>query len=530
MRNTFLLTLFLGLFAYGLFFGYTFNAMQKEKSILAATQNKNLELVYRSVTQMYRVSIENYFKYSINQPLVLDILKKAKYADKKTQESLRVELYEMLNPLYSETLAPFGIRQFHFHTPDGHSFLRFHSPLEYGDPLAHIRPSIKMANFDKKVAIGFEGGKVYPGFRYVFPIINGQGEHLGSVELSLPYESIENELSKLLPFQNNILLMKKSIATDLVFEKHKEYFTSSPFSEDFVFENAKLSSAGTKTLSSSVVKNINQALKEEPSFQEKLQKGKHFSVLLIKDSIGYVASFHAIYDISNQLAGYGVSYGEISELTFMQKRYTMLLVLGFIAITLLMIAVYFLLKQRMKEKHDRCIIEHLAYYDALTDLPNRKLLLDRLGCVVAMRNRNPEYGGLLFIDLDNFKTLNDTQGHDIGDKLLCKVATRFTTSLRSGDTVARFGGDEFVVLATKLGGDENEARDQLQKIGKKLLDALSQEYFFETANGKLTYSCTASIGGTIFLDNKKTIDEILKDADNAMYEVKKKGKNEVFIF
>ena len=181
------------------------------------------------------------------------------------------------------------------------------------------------------------------------------------------------------------------------------------------------------------------------------------------------------------------------------------------------------------EKKDKETIEHLAYYDALTDLPNRKLLLDRLSLSLAHANRSGEYGGLLFMDLDNFKTLNDTKGHNIGDLLLKEVARRLTKELRQCDTVARFGGDEFVVLVTHLGKEKEKAFTELHKIATKILNALGCEYRFGTFNHAFTHHCTVSIGGILFCDTKMSTHDILKEADMAMYDVKNSGRNNIKI-
>lgn len=650
MRRTLLSTTLFALTCYGLFFGYTYSVMQKEKEMLIENQNKNLSIAYEAVTQMYRISIENYFQSSIMKPSILSILHQAKFADEKTKAPLRGSLYRLLYPLYHDTLLPFGIRQFHFHTILGESFLRFHAPTENGDPLADIRPSIKQANINKKTIIGFEGGRIYPGFRYVFPIIDKNNEHLGSVELSLPYDSIERELLKLLPYKNAILLFKKSITTDLVFKEHLKYFSPSSLSNDFVIENSKLSKSSAQALTSPLVQKINTLLLKDTSFETALDTGKNFSLLMIDSTgEGYIASFHAILDISNQFAGYAITYGVSPEYSELQKKYFILFAFGSIVISLLVSAVYVLLVQRKRiffekmqfetiikktangiiltdskglitfinhagctilgykphellgavaharihvhdtlneeeechimesirlqrtyvaeetfrtkegkhiivnltstpfildsqhtgtviifrnitqEKKDQELIQHLAYYDNLTDLPNRKLLLDRLAYTMSMSNRILEYCGLLFIDIDNFKNLNDTKGHDIGDMLLISVAKRLKETVRISDTVARFGGDEFVILVTKLGTDEQHAKAELKNLGEKLLHALSQEYIFKVNNQPFSYHCTASIGGTTFLDTSKTINQVLKDSDMAMYEVKKNGKNEICI-
>jgi diguanylate cyclase (GGDEF)-like protein len=166
-------------------------------------------------------------------------------------------------------------------------------------------------------------------------------------------------------------------------------------------------------------------------------------------------------------------------------------------------------------------IERLAFYDALTSLPNRRLLLDRLQRLLLSGQRTRQHGALLFIDLDNFKDLNDTLGHDMGDQLLIQVATRLSASVRECDTVARFGGDEFVVLLEGLDQDAQAASRQAEAVARKLLMALNQP--FELA-GQQHYS-TPSIGLTLFGPERQSVDELLKRADLAMYEAKAAGRN-----
>ena len=166
-------------------------------------------------------------------------------------------------------------------------------------------------------------------------------------------------------------------------------------------------------------------------------------------------------------------------------------------------------------------IERLAFYDALTQLPNRRLLLDRLQRLVLSSQRTQQHGALLFIDLDNFKDLNDTLGHDMGDQLLTQVAARLSASVRECDTVARFGGDEFVVLLDGLDTQLPQARAQAEAVALKLLISLNQP--FELA-GQQHYS-TPSIGLTLFGQERQSVDELLKHADLAMYEAKAAGRN-----
>jgi diguanylate cyclase (GGDEF)-like protein/PAS domain S-box-containing protein len=171
-------------------------------------------------------------------------------------------------------------------------------------------------------------------------------------------------------------------------------------------------------------------------------------------------------------------------------------------------------------------IKMLAFYDPLTHLPNRRLLLDRLKQALASSARSGRGGALLFIDLDNFKTLNDTLGHNIGDILLQEVAQRLESCVREGDTVARLGGDEFVVMLEDLSEKEIEAAAQTEAIGEKILASLIRPYQLASHD----YRCTSSIGATLFNDYHQSIDELLKQADIAMYQAKNSGRNALRFF
>ncbi len=177
-----------------------------------------------------------------------------------------------------------------------------------------------------------------------------------------------------------------------------------------------------------------------------------------------------------------------------------------------------------KEAQDR--INSLAFYDPLTELPNRRLLLDRLKRATAASARNGRYGALLFIDLDNFKTLNDTLGHDIGDLLLQQTGVRLAECVREGDTVARLGGDEYVLLLESLSEDAQDAATSAKAVGEKILLALNQPYQL----AGFTCHSSPSIGVTLFADHSGSLEDLLKHADLAMYQAKEAGRNTLRFF
>ncbi|HJV53717.1 MAG TPA: EAL domain-containing protein [Noviherbaspirillum sp.] len=171
-------------------------------------------------------------------------------------------------------------------------------------------------------------------------------------------------------------------------------------------------------------------------------------------------------------------------------------------------------------------IRNLAFYDPLTRLPNRRLLLDRLRQALATCARTHRNGALLFIDLDDFKILNDTMGHDVGDQLLQQVAERLLGCARRGDTVSRLGGDEFVVMLEDLSTDRAQAAAQAENAGEHILASFGQPFVLR----ECTYQSTASIGATLFADHQGTIEDLLKQADLAMYQAKAAGRNTLRFF
>lgn len=166
-------------------------------------------------------------------------------------------------------------------------------------------------------------------------------------------------------------------------------------------------------------------------------------------------------------------------------------------------------------------IENFAYYDGLTDLPNRRLLTDRFQRAALKCARTRGYCALIFIDLDNFKQLNDTKGHDAGDQLLIEVARRIRQTVRAGDTVARLSGDEFVVIIEDLDNYYNVAYQQVNEIVQKLLAELNKTYLL----GLFEFSTSASIGISLLNENQQGFDQHLRHADTAMYEAKAAGRN-----
>ena len=184
-------------------------------------------------------------------------------------------------------------------------------------------------------------------------------------------------------------------------------------------------------------------------------------------------------------------------------------------------------RKKMEEE-----IRNMAYFDPLTALPNRRMLIDRLQHAMAGGARSGHYGALIYLDLDNFKPLNDTHGHAAGDLLLIEVAQRLLGCVRQTDTVARTGGDEFVVVLNDLSTDADTAAAECQRISAKILAALSAPYVLSLAHGAspaqvVEHRCSASVGATLFKGEALYWQDLMKKADAAMYQAKAAGRNRV---
>lgn len=177
-------------------------------------------------------------------------------------------------------------------------------------------------------------------------------------------------------------------------------------------------------------------------------------------------------------------------------------------------------------------VRQLAFHDALTQLPNRRLLIDRMQLALASSQRSARYGAVMLLDLDNFKAINDKHGHGAGDLLLKEVARRLLACVRASDTVARVGGDEFVVLINELNSDRPTSILQAYAVAEKIRASLAEPYHLTLAQspgvlGEITHHCTACIGLVIFFKHEASQENILQWADDAMYKAKNTGRNAI---
>jgi diguanylate cyclase (GGDEF)-like protein/PAS domain S-box-containing protein len=230
----------------------------------------------------------------------------------------------------------------------------------------------------------------------------------------------------------------------------------------------------------------------------------------------------ALFEVQHRCKDGSLKWAEVRSTPLRDARGT---IIGYHGIT----------RETTERKAMQDQVHQLAFYDPLTSLPNRRLFNDRLSQGMAASRRSGRHGALLFLDLDNFKSLNDTHGHGVGDALLVAVAARLKKCMREMDTVARFGGDEFVVLINDLDVEEAGSAAQAAAIAEKIRVTLAVPYELscedrENGHASIAHCCTASIGATLFAAHQASQDDILKWADTAMYEAKAAGRNAIRFF
>jgi len=601
-----------------------------ENNVVAAT-------TYQASVATYHLATEILFAEIMQHDQVLDTFAAGVKAVGPERDRRRGALYRLLAPTYAQ-LRERGIRQLHFHTADGHSFLRFHAPHLCDDPLFEARPTVRLANTERRPVSGFETGKVSSGFRYVYPVFRGK-EHLGSMETSVTFRSIREAMTSIDPTREYTLVLHREVVEEILFNEQRPLYETAPLHEDFLVEDPGLRLPDSTPPPSERVRRLDRLLREHPRVQAGMRKGEAFTVPLFTAAGDWAVSFVPVQDILGRQAAYVVAYsgnpfsatlrrdfylslglttlflgafawftwgllrsrghlrrekrqlqiitdtigdglyvlneqgriervnpaftellgyrpeeiagktgheffhvdrdgaphqtredcpicsamrrgeGYVGEELFRRKDGTLMnvevscqpirsdneangIVAAFRDIT------------KRKESDER--IRYLAEYDTLTNLPNRTLFLDRLRQTIVAAQREREIFAILFLDIDLFKSINDSLGHPVGDRLLQEMARRLVECVRASDTVSRQGGDEFIIILRQI----REAADPAQ-IARKILAAMSESFFIDSQEMRVS----ASIGIALYPADGEDEAALIKNADAAMYHAKKLGRS-----
>jgi signal transduction histidine kinase len=293
-----------------IFFSLSVNRKEKE-NLLLSQHIVQLQDAYNVTVDTYKLVSETIYDEVVNKPEVVEIFKGAATVDEEEREKLRQQLFQTLNPTY-QNLRKKNLKQLHFHLPDGTSFLRFHRPEKYGDRLFDVRYSVKIANTEQRFVSGFEEGRIYNGFRYVFPLFasgsDGEKVHIGSVETSISFQAIREEVEKLFHGKYAFIL-RGDVVSSKVFSEEQSNYVTSDLSEDFVYERSMLeavNSGNKSAFSSEVIAEINRRIKRNLS--AKLSQGLPLARLLELNGKSYVVSFVPVNNVEERPVAYIIAY------------------------------------------------------------------------------------------------------------------------------------------------------------------------------------------------------------------------------
>jgi signal transduction histidine kinase/CheY-like chemotaxis protein len=327
-----------------LVWSYLHRQYQEESRHLANQQLIALDVAYRASIETYRLDVETRFRTQLDRPEVLDLVARALDTPESDMPPLRGRLFRLLFDMYEE-MQRTDLRQFQFHLADDRALLRFHLPELAGDPLFAARPSLRIANTERRPVSGLEIGRTLPGFRYVFPLARA-GRHLGSVELSLPFERIHQNLMHLLKDGDYALLLRREGMEQRIAADHREKYAESPLHPGFWVENPTISRVTRNFVQSTMVSDLNPVLRRNPDIQQRMSAGATFAEPILHQGRGYVAAFLAVPDLTGRHIAYVVSYVSVPALTTLQQTKTRSLMLAVLLLSAIVLAVWMLLRSR----------------------------------------------------------------------------------------------------------------------------------------------------------------------------------------
>ena len=485
----------------------TFFQNQKDKYL--STQTELLQGSYQTQYAYLKImSHDIYLMYQENKNLI-SLFTQAKDANISKQRELRNDMYTMLLKRYKR-LENMGVKQLHFHLPDNTSFLRMHKREKFGDNLTQFRESVAYVNSTKKEIENFEAGKLNNGFRFVFPLFDTvdkteKRKYIGSMEISYPGENLLNNIIDKFVLDKHFLVLKSEVIKNGWQDSIDTLYEDSLENRDFFMTKDNFSKKYDEVIEKIL---LNGNLQEE--IYLKMKNEKPFSIAGNYNFNSTVITFLPIKNrMKKRTIAYLALYFEADYIDSINadRYYTKLLLLSLIVLLFLFSVYATLTQQKLRE---------MAHFDKLTQLPNRAYFYIELAQEIKRAKRLKEKLSVMFVDLDGFKIINDTYGHNVGDELLIRVARRLENSIRNVDIVGRIGGDEFTILLT---GVKNSSDCEL--IAGKIISTINEDFVINQKK----MNVGASIGVANFPEHGEDLETLINNADNAMYEAKKSGKN-----
>lgn len=325
-------------------FFYLCNDRDTLEQFYLHSQTSTLEMTWKTVVKSYNSAMQAYFETYIQQPQVLEIIEEAQNGDEKEQAVQRERLFRYLTPAYQK-LQQRDVRQLHFHTPDNRSFLRFHSPNFFGDSLAESRPSVVIANRDHVRVHGFETGRVMAGFRNVFPL-SLNGKHLGTVELSQPFEALRKEMKSLDHGNEFLLVFQADLLLPKLIEEQRKLYAPSPFSSEWLVEDPLRKLPDSPPVLDPAVLKIFSHLADTPGFKQKIYGNQLISLAVLADKGFYKVSLIPLVDVEGVASAVLLSLSLAPDLDRLHHNFRQNLLVFSLMIFLALIVIFLYLYYR----------------------------------------------------------------------------------------------------------------------------------------------------------------------------------------
>ena len=500
--------LLVGIFIYLAIFLYTNNDKNRRIDTLTNQQIEKLKIHYNLTTKYFKTTADATVDMINSDKYIIDILTKFPDADDLERVEFRKELYDRLENHYKR-IQKQGVLQFHFLMPNNVTSFRMHKPSKFDDNLTDFKFSFRYVNETKKSISGLEKGRTSPSFRNVSPLFDSDGEHIGAVDIAFAPEVLQKNLHETNKIYSHFII-KKDTFNGRKWNRNddKDDYRSSIENDDyFEYSNQKYDNDG-------VLYKLMELLKDDIAY--KMLNNQTFAIYQHYEDTYKIIAFLPIKNMQEEVIAYLISYTDSGILhDMLMDFYTVniIIIIAFLIIAFFIYRSIIYYRELIDEKKR---FYHLSQYDTLTQLPNRSLFYNRINQSIAKALREKTKFALLFIDLDNFKHINDSYGHDEGDRLLHIVGIKINKVLRQKDTLARLGGDEFVVIVE----DIHQPID-ISVVANNIIDTLHKPIKIN----KNTHYIGASIGISIFPDDSNDSNDLLKHADVAMYKAKEAGKN-----
>jgi len=463
------------------------------------TQTHEAEHRYNGMVLFPNDTSDIIFTTLINTPKVINIFKHAATDDELRKDLIREELLKFLQGSYNR-LKAYNIQQLHFHLPNNDSFLRFHRPGKYGDNLTDVRKTVAYVNEYQIPVQGFEEGKIFNGYRFVYPLFDENHKHLGSVEISHSINIMVTIYQRIFESSNLNIVLQKDVVSEKLFSDELKNYETYPLNEKYVLQKS--------VEVPHHITEIIESIEDIEKVKKKMDNFENFSISVKHEEHYDLVSFVVIKNpITLQPTAYAVSYRKSEWLSYFYSEYKRQFIFNIFISLLFTFGVYFALKYYNALK-DR------AYQDGLTKIYNRYFFEKYLYQKYHSLERGSKLS-VIMLDVDFFKKINDTHGHKVGDESLKYLVRIINENIRKSDVFARWGGEEFMILV-------EEDLDGAVKVAENLREKIDE--LTDNEPNVVHFTCSF---GIIALDKNISLDESYTIVDDRLYKAKEMGRNRV---